>query len=151
MKSKDHESDSYNPQPNRWGETRIFHDHLKSSEYVDENGMRHPSEWSNDPRSESSTEKHFRGKGPKNYQRSDRRIYEELGEELRHNPTIDASEIEFSVRDRHIYVRGFVKSKTEKWLVEDILESLHGIEGITNELKLRREEFPPRGLIKGIL
>ncbi len=145
MNKRDHESDSPNSGPNRFGETRIFHDQVKSSEYVNE------TPWSQDPRSEASSEKNFQGKGPKNYDRPDRRIYDELEDMLAHYPDIDTSEIEFAVRDRHMYVSGFVRSKMEKWMVEDVVEALTGIDAITNTLQVRKEEFPPHGLIKGLV
>lgn len=79
-----------------------------------------------------------RGKGPRNYQRSDARIREDIHDTLREDPYVDASDIEVNVENGRVVLSGVVEDKNEKRRAEDILEDLSGIKNIENKLRTRR-------------
>ena len=77
-----------------------------------------------------------RGRGPKNYQRSDERIREDLNDRLTDDPHVDASEIEVSVSNREVTLTGTVHSRFEKRHAEDIAESVSGVAHVQNNLRV---------------
>lgn len=77
------------------------------------------------------------GRGPKGYQRSDERIYEDICEMLYHHPQIDASHIEVKVKDGNVSLTGKVENRQIKYLVEDEVERRAGVKEIENLLKTR--------------
>lgn len=138
---------------NRYGEERIQHDPYQDDQYrndydptyEDEYGMRHPYEhggrlnrWSDDIRSEASRENHI-GKGPKGYQRSDKKILEEACENLTRSPELDATEIEVSVKDRIITLTGEVISRSDKRMAEELVEYISGTLDVQNKLKVKHQ------------
>jgi hypothetical protein len=74
------------------------------------------------------------GRGPKNYQRSDARILEEINERLTDHPDIDASSIEVRVEDGEATLTGTVDSRRTKRLAEDVTESVRGVRDVHNQL-----------------
>src|SRR5665647_58875 len=74
------------------------------------------------------------GKGPKGWQRSDDRVREEVCEALYLSPIVDASEIEVSVKDGVVSLRGSVESRSTKREAERCVEHLHGVLDVSNEL-----------------
>lgn len=78
---------------------------------------------------------HF-GKGPKDWQRTDERLYEEVCEQLSHNHLVDASDIEIKVTDGNVYLRGTVEDRPTKREAERCVEKVLGIRDIFNELKI---------------
>ncbi|QFU17256.1 BON domain-containing protein [Microvirga thermotolerans] len=83
-------------------------------------------------------EQHFRGRGPKGYQRSDERIREDVNDRLTDDPHIDASEIEVGVSNREVTLNGTVQSRFEKRHAEDIAESVSGVVHVQNNLRVRQ-------------
>ena len=79
----------------------------------------------------------FFGKGPKNWDKSDEKIREEVCETLYMNRLVDASDIEVEVRNAEVFLNGWVNSRDEKKEVEECLEALYGIKEIRNELHVR--------------
>lgn len=160
---------------NRYGEERIRHDSYQDDQfrndydptYEDEYGMKHPYEhggeenrWSDDIRSEASRE-NYRGKGPKGYVRSDARILEEASEILANSSKLDASEIEVSVVDRCIYLKGEVDTRKDKRLAEDLVDNISGVIDVWNQIKIKtftddwqesnRRGDHPDGPVKGLV
>ena len=88
-----------------------------------------------DPDSQSRPESH-RGKGPRNYQRRDERILEDVNDRLCDNAYIDASEIEVSVSSGDIVLAGRVEDRKSKRLAEDIAESVAGVQNVENRLRV---------------
>ena len=78
-------------------------------------------------------ESHF-GKGPKGYKRSDTRIQEDAQEALTHDPDVDASEIEVSVKDGLVTLSGSVPERKMKRLAEDCVEIVSGVIDVRNEI-----------------
>jgi hypothetical protein len=85
------------------------------------------------------------GKGPKNYQRSDERIREEVCERLTFDPDIDASDISVFVKDREVRLSGTVEERPIKFMVEQLVSHVAGVEEIHNELRVRPRQPMARG------
>ena len=79
------------------------------------------------------------GKGPKGYTRSDDRIREDISDRLMADGDVDASEIEVDVRGGEVVLRGVVDSRETKRCVEDVVDSVQGVQNVQNQLRLRRE------------
>ena len=77
-----------------------------------------------------------RGKGPRNYRRSDQRILEDINDRLCDNAYIDASEIDVSVSGGNVVLTGSAEDKTSKRLAEDIVESVSGVGNVENNIKV---------------
>jgi len=78
----------------------------------------------------------YSGKGPKNYQRNDDRIREDVCEMLTQHGSIDASEIEVQVSNGEVTLSGSVSSRQEKRMAEEAIENLGGIKDVNNQLKV---------------
>jgi hypothetical protein len=78
-----------------------------------------------------------RGRGPKNYQRSDERLKEDISERLRDDPRIDASGITVDVTGGRVSLSGEVDSRRTKHQVEDLVDACRGVQDIDNRLRLR--------------
>jgi hypothetical protein len=81
-----------------------------------------------------------RGKGPKNYQRSDERIKELLCERLHEDPNIDASEVTVNVQGGRITLEGTVEDRRTKNAIEDVAEQC-GTQEVHNNLRVQRTGF----------
>ena len=90
-----------------------------------------------DYRTYSST--NFSGTGPKNYQRSDHSIYDEVCELLKWDPEVDASEIEVSVRSGVVFLKGNVDSRHAKRKAEIILDHVRGILDVQNHIYVKSQ------------
>lgn len=80
----------------------------------------------------------YRGRGPKNYQRSDDRIREEVCERLTMDHDVDASDIEVSVSDAVVRLDGTVRERHAKRIAEDICELVRGVKDVVNNLRVTR-------------
>jgi len=80
--------------------------------------------------------KHHRGKGPKNYQRSEDRIREDVSDRLSDDYVIDASDIDIKVSGSEVILSGTVASRNEKRRAEDIAESVSGVTNVQNQLRV---------------
>jgi osmotically-inducible protein OsmY len=79
-----------------------------------------------------------RGKGPKNYERSDTRIYDDINDFLSEDSFIDASDIEVRVTNGEVTLKGSVDSRADKDRAEDIAESVSGVKNVENSLRVKR-------------
>jgi osmotically-inducible protein OsmY len=61
-----------------------------------------------------------RGRGPKNYQRSEERIREDVCDRLSDDYLIDASEIDIKVNGSEVVLTATVYSRNEKRRAEDV-------------------------------
>lgn len=78
----------------------------------------------------------YRGIGPKNYARSDRRIHEDVCDRLTDDPHIDASEIEVSVNNGEVTLAGHVQHRDDKRRAEDIADAVAGVRHVQNNLRV---------------
>ena len=77
-----------------------------------------------------------RGKGPKNYTRSDDRIKEDVNDRLSDSHYIDASNIEVSVSDGEVTLSGTVGSRYDKRRAEDLADNVSGVNHTQNNLRV---------------
>lgn len=75
-----------------------------------------------------------RGRGPKNYTRSDERIVDDLNERLTNDDDIDASEIEVKSLQGVVTLEGTVEERWMKHRVEDIADACGGVREVVNHL-----------------
>jgi hypothetical protein len=80
----------------------------------------------------------FAGRGPRNYKRSDERIEEDINERLTRHAMVDATEIEVTVKDGEVTLRGFVDNRQAKRTAEDIVDAVSGVKEVTNQLKVKQ-------------
>lgn len=78
----------------------------------------------------------FRGRGPKNYRRSDERLREAVCDRLSDNEWLDASEVEVNVAAGEVILTGNVDSRYAKRLAENIAESVSGVSNVQNNLRV---------------
>jgi osmotically-inducible protein OsmY len=79
----------------------------------------------------------FRGRGPKNYRRSDDRLREEVCDRLSDNEWLDASDVEVNVISAEVILTGTVDSRYAKRLAENIAESVSGVSNVQNNLRVQ--------------
>jgi osmotically-inducible protein OsmY len=80
---------------------------------------------------------HHRGRGPKNYSRSDDRIREDVSDRLTDDPLIDASDIDVSVSNQEVTLSGTVSSRNERRLAEEVAEETSGVKYVQNNLRVK--------------
>jgi hypothetical protein len=81
-----------------------------------------------------------RGRGPRNYRRSDLRITEDINDRLLLHDEIDASDIEVQVNGGIATLNGSVQSRFEKRLAELVCESVAGVIDVDNRLKIGKPD-----------
>ena len=86
-------------------------------------------------RSQKDYQSHI-GKGPKNWQRSDERIREEVCEALARHPEIDATDVEIRVQGGEVTLTGTVNERRAKRVAEDVAEEVFGVKDVTNQIKV---------------
>jgi len=77
-----------------------------------------------------------RGRGPRNYRRSDDRIREDVSDRLMDDSHVDASEIEVTASGGEVTLSGSVSSRAEKRYAEDIAEAVSGVAHVQNNLRV---------------
>ena len=81
-------------------------------------------------------DKMHKGRGPKNYQRSDERIKEDINDRLSDDWFVDASDIDVTVQSGEVTLAGTVDERTSKRRAEDIAESVSGVKHVENRLRV---------------
>jgi hypothetical protein len=93
----------------------------------------------------------YRGRGPKNFQRSDERIREMVCDRLEDHHDIDASDVEVTVNEGEVTLSGQVHDRHSKRLAEDVAESVPGVRNVANTLRVSnpiRGDVPGRSIYK---
>jgi hypothetical protein len=85
----------------------------------------------------------FAGRGPKDYQRSDERIREEISDRMTDDDSLDASDITIQVKGGEVTLTGTVSCRDDKRRAEDLAEGISGVREITNNIRVSRE---PNGM-----
>ncbi len=80
----------------------------------------------------------FRGKGPRGYQRPDKRILEDVNDKLYLDPYIDASGIEVQVNKCDVVLTGAVENREAKRRAEELAESIPGVKNVENRLRVEK-------------
>jgi hypothetical protein len=79
------------------------------------------------------------GRGPKGYKRSDERIREDICERLMTSP-YDASDVEITVSQGEVTLTGTVRSRADKWGIEDMADAVLGVQDVHNQIRVNRGE-----------
>ena len=82
-------------------------------------------------------------RGPKGYKRSDERIREDVNDHLSQQDHFDPSDIEVSVANGEVTLSGYVQSRHEKFLAEEIADDVSGVTEVHNQIRVRREQTAP--------
>ena len=82
----------------------------------------------------------YRGRGPKNYRRSDQRITEDINDRLSEG-YLDATDIEVAVSGSEATLTGTVKSRADKRRAEAIAESVTGVSNVENRLRVKQNDY----------
>jgi hypothetical protein len=86
------------------------------------------------------------GRGPKGFRRSDERIRENVSEALYYHKDIDASDIEVHVKNAVVTLSGSVENRFQKYLAEDVVDSIPGVGEIRNDISVKKSALrPPPG------
>src|SRR4029078_5228556 len=80
-----------------------------------------------------------RGRGPKNYTRSDERIREDLNEKLTDSDEIDASGISVEVSNGVATLTGTVDQRWMKNRAEELAESCSGVRDVNNQIRVKSQ------------
>lgn len=96
------------------------------------------SSWFGDEDAERRRErdKNYRGKGPRNYSRSDERIKEDINDRLSDDPFVDASDIDVAVSNGEVTLTGNVDHRSTKRRAEDLAEAVSGVKNVENRLRV---------------
>jgi osmotically-inducible protein OsmY len=98
------------------------------------------SSWFGDRDAERRREQdQYRGRGPKNYARSDDRIRDDINDRLTDDGWLDASSIEVTVKDREVTLSGTVNDRNAKRRAEDIAEDVSGVSHVQNNLRVKSQ------------
>ena len=78
----------------------------------------------------------FAGRGPRNYQRSDDRILEDICDRMAQHGQLDAGGLEVRVASGEVTLSGTVNDRHAKRLAEDIAESVSGVREVHNQVRV---------------
>lgn len=87
----------------------------------------------------------YQGMGPRNYQRADARIKEEICEILTANGRIDPSDLTIEVNQGEVTLSGAVHRREEKYLAEDIAASVSGVKDVHSAIRTSRDQLTGPG------
>ncbi|HPC23847.1 MAG TPA: BON domain-containing protein [Phycisphaerae bacterium] len=83
-------------------------------------------------------------RAPKGYKRSDKRIMEDVCDAFMMDERLDPREIEVEVLDGVVILRGSVRHRHEKYLAEDIADSILGVKDVENQVRIAQPGEMPR-------
>jgi len=102
------------------------------------------SRWDSDMDTSSSSSRQIgarhRGRGPKDYQRSDERIKEEVCDRLTDDDDIDAGDISVQVKSGEVHLTGTVSDRSAKRRAEMCVEQIPGVKDVINELRVQGQQ-----------
>ena len=78
----------------------------------------------------------YKGKGPKDYQRSEDRIREDVCDRLSDDDYVDATNIQVQIQNNEVILTGTVNSRDQKRRAEDLIESISGVHNVENRLRV---------------
>ena len=81
----------------------------------------------------------YAGRGPRNYQRPDERIRDDVNEQLTRHPDIDAFEIDVQVSAGEVTLAGTVESREMKRMAEDVADNVFGVKEVHNQIRVQHQ------------
>lgn len=100
--------------------------------------------WFGDRDARRRREQDHRGRGPKNYVRSDERIREDVNDRLTEDVWLDASEIDVTVERGEVTLSGTVEDRRAKRRAEDCVEAIPGVKHVQNNLRYTSGVVSPK-------
>jgi osmotically-inducible protein OsmY len=82
----------------------------------------------------------YRGKGPKDYQRSEDRIREDVCDRLTDDDMLDATNINVQIQGNEVVLTGTVNSREQKRRAEDLVESISGVRNVENRIRVEHND-----------
>jgi hypothetical protein len=82
----------------------------------------------------------YRGRGPRNYKRSDDRIREEVCERLTDDRAVDATDIVVQVQNGEVTLTGDVSTREQKRRAGECAERVHGVDDVFNQLRVEQSD-----------
>lgn len=92
--------------------------------------------WFGDEDATRRREADHRGRGPRDYVRSDERIREDANDRLTDDYRIDAGNVTLIVQGGEVTLNGTVPSREEKRRAEDVIERISGVKHVQNNLRV---------------
>ena len=92
--------------------------------------------WFGDEDAARRREMDHTGRGPQNYIRSDERILEDVCDNLTEDWSVDARNVQVTVKDREVTLDGTVTSRQQKRRAEDCAEEVSGVTHVQNNLRV---------------
>lgn len=77
-------------------------------------------------------------RNPKNYQRSDERIREDVCDRLAISEEVDPTDVEVTVSDGQVSLVGTVADRYQKFVAEEIADDVPGVHEVDNRIRVRR-------------
>jgi hypothetical protein len=93
--------------------------------------------WFGDEDAARRREQDHRGRGPKDYVRSDERIRDDANDRLTDDWQVDASNITVAVENGEITLNGTVSTRAAKRRAEDVVDSISGVKHVQNNLRVQ--------------
>jgi hypothetical protein len=87
----------------------------------------------------AATQPNHKGRGPRDYVRSDDRIREEICDRMTDDVVLDASDVTVEVKQGEVTLGGSVTSREQKRRAEDVAEGISGVRDVTNQLRITRD------------
>jgi hypothetical protein len=85
----------------------------------------------------------YAGRGPRNYQRSDERIREDICERLTEHGDLDPTDVEVRVQNAEVTLEGSVHDRWSKRTAEDLAEGVWGVKAVHNLIRVAVPEPRP--------
>ena len=82
----------------------------------------------------------YRGRGPRDFRRSDDRLREEVCERLTDDWAVDATEISVQVVDGEVTLTGIVPSREQRRRAEECVDHVSGVRDVFNQLRVQADE-----------
>ena len=95
--------------------------------------------WFGDEEAARRREADHRGRGPKDYVRSDERIKDDANDRLTEDYRVDASHITVSVSNGELTLNGTVTDRAAKRRAEDCVENISGVKHVQNNLRVHSQ------------
>jgi len=87
-----------------------------------------------------SMQQRRRNRGPRNWQRSDERIREDVCERLVALDDVDVSDVSVSVQQGTVRLTGSVVERSDKHRIEDVADDSIGVRDVDNQIRVRRDD-----------
>ncbi|MFA7603406.1 MAG: BON domain-containing protein [Novosphingobium sp.] len=92
--------------------------------------------WFGDEDAARRREEDHRGRGPRDYIRSDERIREDANDRLTDDARVDASNVTVAVDKCEVTLNGTVTSRQAKRRAEDLVDAISGVKHVQNNLRV---------------